>query len=75
VIAAKSRLNPQKNWKILSALDSAWVIDDLDLPGFGLHLLKQARRGFWSITVRGKWRVIFRFEDGQALDIDLVDYH
>jgi proteic killer suppression protein len=32
-------------------------------------------KGFWSITVRANWRVIFRFEDGEALDIDLVDYH
>jgi len=32
-------------------------------------------KGFWSITVRANWRVIFRFEDGQALDVNLVDYH
>lgn len=60
---------------ILLALDHAKAIDDLNLPGFRLHLLREDLRGFWSITVQANLRVIFRFEDGQALDIDLVDYH
>ena len=60
---------------ILSVLDSALTIDALDLPGFRLHPLKGDLKGFWSITVRANWRVIFRFENGQALDVDLVDYH
>ncbi|MCB2263310.1 MAG: type II toxin-antitoxin system RelE/ParE family toxin [Candidatus Thiosymbion ectosymbiont of Robbea hypermnestra] len=65
----------EKLENILLALDSARVIDDLNLPGFRLHLLRQDRRGFWSVTVRANWRVIFRFEDGQVLDVGLVDYH
>jgi proteic killer suppression protein len=60
---------------ILFALDNALVIEALDLPGFRLHPLKGDLKGFWSITVRANWRVIFRFEDGQALEVDLVDYH
>ena len=47
----------------------------MDLPGFRLHPLKDGRRGFWAVTVRANWRVIFRFVDGHAYDVDYVDYH
>jgi len=47
----------------------------MDLPGFKLHQLKGKLRGFWAVTVRANWRVIFRFEDRNALDVDYVDYH
>ena len=60
---------------ILFALDNALVVDALDLPGFRLHALRGDLKGFWSVTVRANWRVIFRFKDGQASDVDLVDYH
>jgi len=50
-------------------------IDDLEVPTFRLHALKGDRKGWWSITVRANWRVVFRFANGIALDIDLVDYH
>ena len=46
-----------------------------DLPGFRLHPLKGAYTGFWAVTVRANWRVVFRFEDGHAADIDYLDYH
>ncbi len=61
--------------QILAALDDAQVVEDLDLPTFRVHALKGELKGFWSITVRANWRVIFRFKDGNALDVDLVDYH
>jgi proteic killer suppression protein len=60
---------------ILARLDAASTVDDLDLPGFRLHPLKGALRGFWAITVRANWRLTFRFEDGEAFDLDYVDYH
>ena len=60
---------------ILFMLDTALTIEAVDVPGFRLHPLKGDLKGFWSITVRANWRVIFRFENGQALDVDLVDYH
>ena len=47
----------------------------MDLPGFGLHRLKGKLRQFWSVTVRANWRVIFRFEEGDAYDVDFIDYH
>ena len=61
---------------ILAALDSAEEPSEVGLfPGWRLHPLKGARKGFWSVTITGNWRVIFRFEDGDVLDVDLVDYH
>ena len=40
-----------------------------------LHLLKGGLKGCWGISISGNWRVIFRFEDGDAYDVDLIDYH
>jgi proteic killer suppression protein len=61
--------------QILGVLHAAETIDALRLPTFGLHPLKGELKGFWAVTVRANWRVIFRFEDGKASDVDLVDYH
>jgi toxin HigB-1 len=61
--------------QILAVLHAAQTIDSLDLPTFGLHPLKGDLKGFWAVTVRANWRIIFRFADGRALDVDLVDYH
>ena len=61
--------------RLLLVLQAAQQIEALKLPTFRLHPLTGDLEGFWSITVRANWRVIFRFEDGKALDIDLVDYH
>ena len=47
----------------------------MDLPGFRLHALKGDLKGFWAVTVRANWRVMFRFEDGNAEEVDYVDYH
>jgi proteic killer suppression protein len=60
---------------ILARLDAAGMVEDMDLPGFRLHPLKGELKGFWAVTVRANWRVIFRFADGDALDVDYVDYH
>ncbi len=47
----------------------------MDLPGFRLHALKGRLAGRHAVRVSGNWRVTFRFEEGQALDVDYVDYH
>jgi proteic killer suppression protein len=60
---------------ILATLHAAPAVAHMDLPGFRLHPLKGQMKGFWSVTVRANWRVIFRFAEGQAEDVDLVDYH
>jgi proteic killer suppression protein len=59
----------------LAALESAQVIEDMDIPGFRLHPLKGADRGRWSIWVNGNWRLTFEFRDGQAYVLDYEDYH
>ncbi len=60
---------------ILARLDAASAAEDMDLPGFRLHPLKGELKGFWAVTVRANWRVIFRFSDRDAWDVDYVDYH
>ena len=59
----------------LAAIDTAAVLDDIDLPGFKLHALKGKRDGIWSITVNGNWRVTFEFKDGNAFILNYEDYH
>jgi proteic killer suppression protein len=53
----------------------ARAVADMDMPGFRLHSLKGGFNGFWAVTVRANWRVIFRFADPDAFDVDYVDYH
>lgn len=69
------REHVEKLADILVRLSAAKTVDDMDLPGFRLHPLKGNLKGFWAVTVRANWRVIFRFEDGHAVDVDYVDYH
>ena len=59
----------------LIALDTAICIEDLDLPGYRLHPLKGSRKGFWSITVNGNWRITFEFQDGNVYIVNYEDYH
>jgi toxin HigB-1 len=60
---------------ILSTLQAAQEVEGLDLPTFRFHRLKGKWKGFYAVTVRANWRIIFRFEDGNAFDVDFVDYH
>ena len=60
---------------VLAHLDVASKAADLNLPGYRLHLLKGDLKGFWSVAVSGNWRMVFRFEDSDARDVDLTDYH
>ena len=60
---------------ILSTLQASQEIEGMDIPSFRLHPLKGELKGFYSVTVRANWRIVFRFEDGQAFDVDFVDYH
>ena len=60
---------------VLARLDAARTVEDMNVPGFGLHPLKGDLKGFWAVTVRANWRVIFRFSDHDAFDVDYVYYH
>lgn len=59
----------------LAALDTAQVVEDMDIPGFKLHRLKGADKGRWSIWVNGNWRVTFEFRNGHAYVLNYEDYH
>ncbi len=60
---------------MLSALDTATAIDDMDIPGFKLHPLKGSRKSIWSISISGNWRLTFKFENGNAHIVNYEDYH
>ena len=59
----------------LSALDTARSVQDMDIPGYRLHQLSGSRRGIWSISVSGNWRVTFKFIEGDAYIVNYEDYH
>jgi proteic killer suppression protein len=61
--------------RILTVLDNASAPQALDLPRYRLHPLKGELKGFWSVTVKTNWRIIFRFEGADAFDVELIDYH
>ena len=60
---------------ILVRLDEAVVPQALNLPGYRLHSLKGDMKGLWSVVVRANWRISFRFQDSDAFDVELIDYH
>ncbi len=61
--------------RILARLDEATEPRNMDLPGFRLHPLKGDLAGYWSVSVSGNWRIVFRFDGANVRDVDLVDYH
>ena len=74
----EKRVSPQHVARlrdILAVLDRSREPDDMNLPGFRLHKLKGEFEGRWAVSVSGNWRVTFRFEGGDADDVDYLDYH
>ena len=72
------RLNPvhvRRIRRVLADLDAARNPRDLDQPGYRLHRLQGDRGGQWSVRVSGNWRIVFRFVEGEPVDVDLIDYH
>jgi proteic killer suppression protein len=65
----------EKIMRILARLNEARTVHDMALPGYRLHPLKGNLAGFWSVSVSGNWRIVFRFEEGMAHDVELIDYH
>lgn len=60
----------------LAAISSAQRIEDINVAGYRLHhQLTGELRGFYSVWITGNWRIIFRFKDGDAYDLDYIDYH
>lgn len=60
---------------ILTMLESAKTVEDMDAPALKLHQLKGSRKDIWAVTVQANWRVTFRFEDGEAEVVNYEDYH
>ncbi len=60
---------------ILARLDASQTIEGMNVASYRLHQLKGDRKGQWAVTVRANWRITFRFEGGNAFDVDLVDYN
>jgi toxin HigB-1 len=61
--------------KLLSRLNSATNLNDLSFPGSGFHPLKGDLKGHFALSVSGNWRLVFRFDNGDVLDLDYIDYH
>jgi proteic killer suppression protein len=62
--------------ELLAVLDAAESLQDISpLKSVGLHKLSGNRAGQWAMTVNGPWRICFRFKDGDAYDVQIVDYH
>lgn len=68
-----SRNHVRRVRRILTALDNASNAREVNQPGFRLHPLRGS--DLWSVRVSGNWRIVFRFVDGEAIDVDLLDYH
>ena len=61
--------------RILDRLNSATEAKDMNAPGYDFHPLKGKLAGFYSVHVNGNWTIIFQFENGEARNVDLIDYH
>ena len=61
--------------RLLDVLEDACSIEDIPKAGTGLHSLAGNRQGYWSMTVTRNWRITFRFEDGNAFEVNFEDYH
>ena len=60
---------------ILTLLHGAELVEDLNYPGAGLHPLKGDLKGYWSVTVSGNYRIILKFDNGNAYLLNYLDYH
>ena len=60
---------------VLAQLNEARTIEDMRMTSFHLHRLQGDMKDLWSVTVRANWRIVFRFTDGDATDVELIDYH
>lgn len=61
--------------RMLDRLDTAVRPDDMDIPGYKFHPLVGECKGTYSVTVTGNWRITFRFDGEDAIDVNLEDYH
>ena len=67
--------NTKRIARVLRALDVAEEPTDMNIPGYGFHALRGRRDGQYAVTVSGNWRITFRFRNGEAVDVNIEDYH
>jgi proteic killer suppression protein len=78
ISGSKAGIRPEHEKRlrlILGALNTAATVKDMELPGLSLHPLTGRLSEFWAVSISGNWRIIFRFKDQEALDVDYIDYH
>lgn len=78
VSGSKAGIRPEHEKRlrlILGVLNTAVTVQDMRLPGLSLHSLTGRLSEFWAVSVSGNWRIIFRFKDQEAFDVDYIDYH
>ena len=61
--------------KITALLETAETLEDMSLPGLGLHQLKGSRQETWAVNVSGNWRITFKIQKGDVFDVNYEDYH
>jgi proteic killer suppression protein len=61
--------------RVLDRLDAIVVPEDMNLPSYKFHELKGKRKGVYSVSVSGNWRITFRFDGDNVIEVDLEDYH
>ncbi|OGI38696.1 MAG: hypothetical protein A2V91_04905 [Candidatus Muproteobacteria bacterium RBG_16_64_10] len=75
---SKAGIQPQHAERLrlqLTTLEHAVRPEDMKTPGWQFHRLTHDLAGFYSVSVSGNWRLIFRFEKTDAVDVNYVDYH
>jgi len=75
IISGIQSIHAKRLRLILTLLDAAIVVEDMNAPGLNLHRLKGSRKDMWAVTVQANWRVTFRFENGNAESVSYEDYH
>ena len=60
---------------ILARLNASHEPRDVNLPGLRFHSLSGEYQGFWAVDVSGNWRIVFKFEGQDVIDVDYLDYH
>ena len=71
-IIAKTEVRTER---ILDRLDTVVRPEDMNIPGFKFHQLSGTRKGTYAVTVTGNWRITFRFDGKDPIDVDMEDYH
>jgi toxin HigB-1 len=65
----------RKILRVLTLLDSCEEVEDMNYPGSDFHKLSGDKKEYYSVSINGNWKLIFKFKNGDAFDIEYLDYH